>query len=109
MSEPRCDRCEHLDQRRCMIDGKKYVGYFVDNGTAPNLCPRRQWEDQITIEPFYTRPNTSKAYILASAHWDYIEGVLQTHGEDKEVIRKVRYHYLSAFEHGWKHGRHSHE
>jgi len=40
---------------------------------------------------------------LAEAHWAYIEALLKTHQEDEYVIKVARFHYISAFEHGYKH------
>jgi len=40
---------------------------------------------------------------LANEHWEYIEKVLRTAGETEEVIRKIKFHYITAFIHGYKH------
>ncbi len=41
----------------------------------------------------------------AETHWDtYVKKVLETHGEDADVVRKCGFHYVSAFVHGYKHG-----
>jgi len=40
---------------------------------------------------------------LADEHWSYIESLLQTHCEDSDVIKKIKFHYKSAFIHGYKH------
>ena len=41
---------------------------------------------------------------LANDHWKYIEGVLATHNENYLVIEKIKFHYISALIHGFKHG-----
>lgn len=41
---------------------------------------------------------------LAEAHWSYIQDFLLTHGESSETITKIKFHYISAFIHGYKHG-----
>lgn len=41
---------------------------------------------------------------LANAHWKYIKSVLITHEEELYVIDKCGFHYITAFEHGFKHG-----
>ena len=41
---------------------------------------------------------------VVEAHWDYIESLLVNHGEDTKIIAMVKFHYISAFIHGWKHG-----
>jgi len=41
---------------------------------------------------------------LAAAHWYYIERLLNVHNEPKDMIKCIRFHYLSAFIHGFKHG-----
>jgi hypothetical protein len=45
--------------------------------------------------------NTSKA--LAEQHWSYIEKLLLTHGEDEDVVKKIKFHYITSFIHGYKH------
>jgi hypothetical protein len=42
-------------------------------------------------------------HVVASEHWGYIEGLLRIHGENEQVIEKIKFHYESAFVHGWKH------
>lgn len=44
-----------------------------------------------------------RANQLAIDHWGYIAGVLEAHGEDRKGIDAARYHYLTAFVHGYKH------
>ena len=46
-----------------------------------------------------------KAKELAKEHWEYIRAVLDTHGVDEEMIEAVKFHYITAFEHGWKHAK----
>ena len=46
---------------------------------------------------------SNKVKELAEEHWDYIEAVLRTHNELKQIIVKIQFHYITAFEHGWKH------
>jgi len=46
----------------------------------------------------------ARANRTAIAHWSYIEQVLLTHGEDKNIIEKIGFHYKSAMIHGYKHG-----
>jgi hypothetical protein len=41
---------------------------------------------------------------LATAHWDYIEETLIAHKVPTCDIDIARYHYCSAFIHGFKHG-----
>ncbi len=41
---------------------------------------------------------------LAAAHWQYVEGLLELHGLDAEVIEKIGWHYRAAMVHGFKHG-----
>ncbi len=42
---------------------------------------------------------------MAEEHWKYVEKVLLTHGEDEDVIEKIKFHYISSFLHGVKHGK----
>jgi len=41
---------------------------------------------------------------IAREHWNFIKKVLETHGEDPEVIKRVGFHYRTAFVHGYGHG-----
>ena len=41
--------------------------------------------------------------LLVNEHWAYIEKLLKAHGEDEATIKKIKYHYKTAFRHGWKH------
>jgi hypothetical protein len=40
---------------------------------------------------------------LAEEHFSYIEKVLKAHNEDDDVISKIRFHYVEAMIHGFKH------
>lgn len=40
---------------------------------------------------------------LAEQHWEYIEKVLRTAGENEDIIKKIKFHYITAFIHGYKH------
>ncbi len=40
---------------------------------------------------------------LIDSHWAYIEALLRAHKESESTIRKIRFHYKTAFRHGWKH------
>jgi len=41
---------------------------------------------------------------LAWDHWNYIEGVLRTQGIEVKQLETIKYHYTTAFIHGYKHG-----
>lgn len=41
---------------------------------------------------------------LSNDHWKYVEKTLLNHGTDEKLIEICGYHYLTAFEHGYKHG-----
>ena len=40
---------------------------------------------------------------LAESHWEYIEKVLKAHNENDDTISKIRFHYIEAMVHGYKH------
>lgn len=48
-------------------------------------------------------PYATRAKDLARAHWSYIEGILKAHDHVERTVVTARYHYLTAFEHGYKH------
>lgn len=43
---------------------------------------------------------------IATAHWGYVGSVLEAHGvtSDSDIYNACKFHYITAFEHGWKHG-----
>jgi hypothetical protein len=41
---------------------------------------------------------------LAWDHWKYIEGVLKAHEMNPKVLEQIKFHYTTAFIHGYKHG-----
>jgi hypothetical protein len=47
----------------------------------------------------------SKLKKLIDAHWKYIEQLLKAHKEDDAIINKIKFHYTTAFEHGYKHAK----
>jgi len=47
--------------------------------------------------------NLDVAKELADAHWSYIEKLLEAHEVDRDIIKASRYHYITAFVHGYKH------
>ena len=46
----------------------------------------------------------NKVQDLAEEHWEYIESLLEQHGESDDVVDKIGFHYKTAFVHGYKHG-----
>ena len=40
---------------------------------------------------------------IANDHWVYIEGILKAHERCDNEIKIAKYHYVSSFEHGFKH------
>ncbi len=41
---------------------------------------------------------------LYTEHWTYIEGVLRMDNISDELIKVIKFHYTTAFAHGFKHG-----
>ena len=41
---------------------------------------------------------------LADDHWKYVAEVVEIHEEGLDVIEKCKFHYKTAFIHGYKHG-----
>ncbi len=51
---------------------------------------------------------------LITEHWEYIQAMLETEYNDVEedlsidkedYIKRIKFHYTTAFEHGYKHGK----
>lgn len=42
---------------------------------------------------------------IADEHWDFIKQLLETHGENPEIIQKIGFHYKTALIHGYGHGK----
>jgi hypothetical protein len=40
---------------------------------------------------------------LINAHWEYVNSLLEAHGVDDDERDIISFHYMSAFEHGYKH------
>lgn len=55
------------------------------------------------IKPNFERKNMSVEE-LAEEHWNYVKDLLGIHGEKSKIIDKIGFHYVTAFEHGYKHG-----
>lgn len=47
---------------------------------------------------------SEKGNKIGETHWEYIEKLLRVHGEDDKVIEKIKFHYIQAMKHGYKHG-----
>jgi hypothetical protein len=41
---------------------------------------------------------------LATLHWEYVEKTLKKHGVAQDILTIAKFHYKSAFCHGFKHG-----
>ena len=42
---------------------------------------------------------------LADDHWEYISGILHSNQlYSEEVMELIKFHYVTAFVHGYKHG-----
>ena len=42
---------------------------------------------------------------LAEDHWEFIKSVLANHGVVDGDIDMIEFHYITAFVHGYKHGK----
>ena len=42
---------------------------------------------------------------LVEDHWSYIRDLLKAHGINKELIKMCKFHYKTAFAHGYKHAK----
>lgn len=40
---------------------------------------------------------------LIDDHWEYVEGILRAHALEDPDIDLAKYHYKTAFKHGYKH------
>lgn len=45
-----------------------------------------------------------KAMATAAAHWEYVSELLLTHTIPLSEVRRIKFHYISAMIHGWRHG-----
>lgn len=41
---------------------------------------------------------------LVSDHWNYIQSLLEQHKVGKDDMEVIKFHYQTAFRHGYKHG-----
>lgn len=65
---------------------------------AEDVKPPAEFLDVLKPSP------SDKAKNLASAHWEYVSGILATHGISVEQIDMIGFHYKTAMVHGYKHG-----
>jgi len=54
-------------------------------------------------------PDIDDGEELGKAHWEYIGALLKVHGEADDVIEKIKFHYIQAAKHFYKHGREDYE
>ena len=47
---------------------------------------------------------SKRGTILGEQHWKYIENLLKLHNEDNRKIEQIKFHYIQAMKHGYKHG-----
>jgi len=69
-----------------------YYVYFDDVEVTPDEPPV---EDQAL----------TRAEMLVIAHWKYIKGLLEAHGQEPHIIELIEFHYKSSGIHFYKHGR----
>lgn len=50
-------------------------------------------------------PEKDPLDVLIDDHWGYIESLLLSHNESEDVLEAAKFHYKSAFRHGWKHAK----
>jgi len=73
-------------------------------GGALHCCPIRGGVE-LDYRDLLPMPNlTSRAEPLAEEHWSYISDLLGVHDVGDEMIEAIRFHYIRAFIHGYKHG-----
>ena len=80
--------------------------YLTENGQAmfwnSDDCPIHGTKDEI-------EPDTEIVEDLAQAHWEYVERVIRNEYDieffDTEYCDSLKFHYITAFVHGYKHGR----
>ena len=51
------------------------------------------------------KDSDSRGISLAKAHWEYVRGVFQFRIIDPQALEEIEFHYVTAFRHGYKHGR----
>ncbi len=75
-------------------DGEKCILPYEDKiyEDAWDYCERRE-------------APVDRGWKLAEEHWRYVKGVLEVAGRSGEQLEEIEYHYLTAFEHGFKHGQ----
>ena len=77
-------------EKKHIVDG--YVNHVNMNGLI--MCNKRKCNME----------DNEKGLDLGNQHWNYIENLLKIHGEEDSVIEKIKFHYVQAMTHGYKHG-----
>lgn len=92
---------DHLQKVSHGIDLKRIHKDFQDPGTNTRAFV-------LEHAPFLVKKAKKKkqplAKELSQAHWSYIKGLLKTYGVSDEAIKQAEFHYITSFEHGFKHG-----
>lgn len=83
-------------------DPETVANYAPDWGTKKSGLERGVMDEQEFSLRYPTEPER-----LAREHWSYVEGILIAHKASSEVLFACRYHYITAFEHGYKHAMES--
>jgi hypothetical protein len=94
--ETKCKQCykdekEDGKLKKLIKGNKQQPGPLIETQDSPAILA------QVTIR-------TGRASALAEQHWNYISQLLAVHDEDEKTIERIKFHYCSAFEHGFKHG-----
>lgn len=90
-----------------MVDDGKSISPDVEEPNTEDyivkLKPKKSFKAILVIGDENEKPD--RGTILGVQHWEYIGNLLKVHGEDEKIIEKVRFHYIQAAKHFYKHGR----
>lgn len=100
----------------CYYEGQSYMAYPCDQCTRAYSGMQKDYYktvEEVDGLPLYINnswwPKESvdisvdPAKELAEAHWGYVESLLTAHQVKAELIDNAKFHYISAFVHGYKH------
>lgn len=110
--DPKCQGCIHwncsYNEKPCSECNKMFSGYPNNYFETGILATASEFLQILPGKTIFAGTKDSlkgkdRAKQLAEEHWKYIEGVLNTHLIVKDKVDIAKYHYLTAFQHGYKH------
>lgn len=83
---------------------KRCWSYLIMDGSGMVLDATTKKDVQPSSPEAWQLKSREVSVAQALAHWKYVSSTLSRHGVPEDELNIAGHHYLTAFEHGWKHG-----